>query len=183
MDGSQAEGTPVRGTDNTAWRDEVSAVSPSELTADVYLRSLSPPVGVHDGQVAQIDRLSALSAADSLGALRVSVWGERLCTCDTCAGTGAGQAALDRVEQFERWAERADAPVTLPFERRVVRSGYTSSTQKVLIPPRVLLAVYDRTSLLGVFPHAAGDTQVSVRDAIGAIEAAVATDRGPPVCQ
>lgn len=175
----QSRGTSTEGTDTAAWRARATLGPASELTADVYLRSLSPPAGVHDGQVARIERLSALSASGRLEEVRVSVWGARICLCETCTGTGAGRAALDRVEEFERWAESIDPPATLPFDRRVIRSNYTDSTQEVLVPPVVLLALYDRESLVGVFPHAAGDRQVPVEDAIAAIETAGASDPAP----
>jgi hypothetical protein len=150
------------------------------LTADIYLRSLSPPAGVHDGQVALVERLSALSSAGRLSDLRVSVWGERFCLCDTCAGTSAGRAALERVEEFQRWADRYGAETSLPFERRDVHSNFAPSAREsheALVPPRVLLALYGGESLLGVFPHIAGEDSVSVRDGIDAIEAATTSDQ------
>lgn len=176
---TQQRGQPTRGTSTAAWREDATLGPTSELTADVYLRSLSPPAGVHEGQTARIERLSTLSAAGRLGEVRVSVWGDRICLCETCTGTGAGRAALDRVEEFERWAEEADPAVTLPFERRVVRSRYTDSEQEVLVPPVMLLALYGGESLVGVFPHTAAGGQVPVEDAIAAIEAAGTSDPPP----
>lgn len=43
----------------------------------------------------------------------------------------------------------------------------------------MLLALYDGKSLHGVFPHAAGDRQVSVEDAIVTIETARTPDPTP----
>jgi hypothetical protein len=172
----QPRGTSTEGTDTAAWREGATLGAGPELTADVYLRSLSPAAGVHDGQTARIERLSALSTAGRLGDVRVSVWGDRICLCETCAETGAGRAALDRVEEFERWADEVEPTVTLPFDRRTVRSSYTDSAQEVLVPPVVLLALYDRETLLGVFPHAADGRQVSVEDALVAIETAGTPD-------
>ena len=175
----QPRGTSVEGSGTTAWREEATLGPETELTADVYLRSLSPPAGVHDGQTARIERLSELAAAGRLGDVRVSVWGDRVCLCETCAGTGAGRAALDRVAEFERWADDLDAAVSLPFDRHTIRSSYTDSTQEVLVPPVMLLALYDRESVVGVFPHAAGGREAPVEDAIAAIETTGASDPTP----
>lgn len=172
-------GTSTGAGDTAVWQESATLGPASELTADVYLRSLSPPAGVHDGQAARIERLTTLSAAGRLENVRVSVWGNRICLCETCAGTGPGRAALDRVEEFERWAEDLDPAVTLPFDHRKVRSDYTDSTQDVLVLPVLLLALYDRDSLLGVFPHATDDRQVPVEDALAAIETAETSDPTP----
>jgi hypothetical protein len=171
--------TPSGPTDQTApWRQRAGLAPEAELTADLFLRSLSPPVSVHDTQVEFIDRLSELSAAGRLNDLRVSVWGDRLCLCETCAETGAGRAALDRVEEFEGWIDGFEADASLPFEQRVVSSEYAGSAQEVLVPPFVLLALYTDGDLVAVFPHSAAGERYSVGDALDSIDGLL-TDHAP----
>lgn len=126
----ESRASSAGGTDTRSWRERVARTPPAELTADIYLRSLSPPAGVHDGQVALVERLSALSSAGRLSDLRVSVWGELFCLCDTCAGASAGRAALERVEEFQRWADGYGAETSLPFERRDVHSNFAPSARE-----------------------------------------------------
>jgi hypothetical protein len=148
-------------------------------SVDVYLRSLSPPAGTHDRQAEIIDRLSELSSSDRLDSVSVSVWGERVCLCEVCAGTGSGRAALDRLGEFQNWVETVEGG-ELPFEHRTIRSEYTHTEQGVIVPPCVTMAVYSGDTLVGVFPHSESGETRTVTDALEALEAALEPGRSLP---
>jgi hypothetical protein len=159
-----------RVADLTALLDSGDTVQEDEtLSVDLYLRSLSPPAGTHAGQQSRLERLSELYEAGNLGTLRVSVWGDQLCLCESCASTRAGRRMLDTVEKFEAWAAQADGEVALPLDRRRVQSAYAETDRETLSVPQFLMAVYAGPSLVAVFPHTAGNTSYSVTDGIMAL--------------
>jgi hypothetical protein len=165
----KSEGQGERGSQGA----EVGMTGPVDSpSVDLYLRSLSPPAGTHDQQAEVIDRLSELSSSDRLDGLSVSVWGERVCLCEVCAGTGSGRAVLDRLEEFRSWAGTVEE-AELPFEHRTIRSEYTRTEQGVIVPPCVTMAVYSGDTLVGVFPHSVSDETRTVSDALEALEAAL----------
>jgi len=147
------------------------------VRVDAFVRSLVPPSGAHETQAEIIERLSALGAFGVVEDSTVSIWGRRLCECETCAGTRAGRAVLDRLWEFETWEREQDADVELPFDRREVHSEFTGSVHEVVVPPRVLLAVYGDSTLLGVFPCEVEGEVYTARDGLVALDATTsATD-------
>jgi hypothetical protein len=76
--------------------------------------------------------------------------------------------AIERFEEFERWADRQGASVRPPFE---VRSGksLTGEYRERLVTPLICLALYDQGHLLGVYPHSADEETYNVEDAIATV--------------
>lgn len=149
----------------------------TDLTVDVYLRSLSPPFGAHAAQRSCLETLTGLYEEGKLAGLRVSVWGDRLCLCESCTSTRTARAILDAVETFEEWASDATRDVELPLDRRDIRSTYAGDDREVLSLPGILLAVYADTSLIAVFPHTDSDATYSVSDGVEAVTRLLRSDR------
>lgn len=143
-----------------------------EMVADVFVRSMAPPVGVHDTQVRVLNRLGDLEESGRIDRRTVSVWGERLCRCASCEATGACLAALEKVREFERWAASAEGDVSLQFERQSTTSRIVDSSIDAIVPPRITLAVYVAGNLASVFPCRVPERHWSVGEGIEALERA-----------
>ena len=152
------------------WCNEAELPGEAELFVELNVRSLAPPTGTHEGQTDVIETLSDLESAGVIEELRLCVFGERICPCDTCGDTRPGRAALDRVREYQRWAANLDTEVSIPFERRTIHSEIAETDYEVIVPPRVSLGIYDDATLLGVFPCEIGDTVYTVGDVIEALE-------------
>lgn len=123
-----------------------------DVRVEVFVRSLAPAPAVHAAQVDVVEAVNDLAEAGRIEDATVSIWGERLCPCETCRETGAGRAVLNRVRAIESWAEAVPAAVTVPFDRRSHECGFTDLGGEVIVPPRITVAVYGDGALLGVFP-------------------------------
>lgn len=137
-----------------------------DVRVDVFVRSLAPEPAVHVAQVEVVEAVHDLADDGRIADGTVSIWGERLCPCETCRQTGAGRAVLDRVRAFESWAEAVPAAVTVPFDRRSLECGFTGAETDVIVPPRVTIAVYGDTTLLGVFPCELDGESISAADGL-----------------
>lgn len=131
---------------------------------EVYLRSLSPPAGAKDGQVARLREAQTLVETTPVDDLTVDVWGERICLCDTCADLEAGTAMRNTVRELESWGGEYDASAAPFFERREQESWVTETTYECIVPPRLVVACYVDGQLWGVFPSRFGDVPRSVQD-------------------
>lgn len=152
----------------------------TDVAVDVYLRSLSPPLGAHTAQQSCLETLSGLDEEGKLTSLQVSVWGDRICLCESCTSTRTARAMLDVVQSVEEWASHAARDVEVPLDRRDIRSTYTGDDREVLSLPQILLAVYADTSLIAIFPHTAPGATHSVSDGVRAVTRLVGSDRSVP---
>ena len=144
-----------------AKRERVVEEGPVEVT--VFVRSLSPPLGVRQRQEQILGQLQDLQESDVIDSYQVNLWGGGVCLCDVCSGTSVAESMLDSVEQFEKWAaEQGD--VTLPFERKRVESTVIGRTDRDLVVPSVCLSVTTGAELEGVFPCTVAGESISVTD-------------------
>ena len=143
-----------------------------DVRVDVYVRSMAPPPATHEAQVGLIADLEALAAADVVDESTVTIWGERLCRCETCRETGAGRAVLARVRSFEGWAADVDATVDLPFDFRRLDCEMTGASNEVIVPPRVTLGIHVEGTLRGVFPCVIDGVSISASDGLAMLRRA-----------
>lgn len=160
----------------TAKRERV--VDGGAVEVDVFVRSLSPPLGVRQRQEQILSQLQELQEAGLIDSFQVNLWGGGVCLCDVCSGTSVAESMLENVERFEQWAtDQGD--VTLPFERQQVDSSVLETTSRDLVVPSVCLSITAGTELEGVFPCTVADDTVSVTDFVELLSEAEAaeTDR------
>jgi len=149
-----------------AQREHVVEEGPVEV--DLYVRSLSPPLGIRERQEQILRQLQELHEAAIIDSVRVNLWGEGVCLCDVCSGTGVATSMLDSVERFEQWAAEQGA-VSLPFERERVDSATLERTSRDLVVPSISLSVTTRSDLKAVFPCTVADEPLSVTDFVDSL--------------
>lgn len=154
------------------WRNEAELPDDVDLFVELNVRSLAPPTGTHAGQTEVIRTLSTLESAGVIEELRISVFGERICPCETCEDTRPGRVALDRVREYQRWAANFDTDASVPFDCRNLHSEIAETDYEVIVPPRISVGVYDDARLLGVFPCEIDGTVYTVSDVVAALEPA-----------
>jgi hypothetical protein len=142
-------------------REQIPEAEPVEV--DVFVRSLSPPLGVRERQEQLLEQLSELQSSGVIDAYRVNLWGGGVCLCDVCSGVSVAESMLDNVADFEEWAAEKD-DVELPFERTTVESELAERTVRDLEVPAICLGVYSDSMLSGVFPCQVADQQITVTD-------------------
>lgn len=165
MDGNELADDGVTG-DRLLRTERPRVPSDVDLRVEVFVRSLAPTPAAHVAQVDLVKAVNDLADGGPLADTTVSVWGDRLCRCDTCRDTSAGRAMLDRVRAFEAWAAAVPAAVTVPFDRRCLACGFTGAEADVIVPPGVTIAVYGDASLLGVFPCEVDGESISVAEGL-----------------
>lgn len=154
----------------TAPGERRASLEGATVSAHVFVRSLAPPGGGHDEQVAVLERLDALEDRGPVDAWNVTIWGERLCECEVCTSTAAGRAVTERLRSFGEWAERVDGEVALPFERREVTSEFAGTEIEALVPPRLTIAVFADDRLSRVYPCRVDGIHYSVTDGLDWLE-------------
>jgi hypothetical protein len=147
-------------------REQIPEGEPMEV--DVFVRSLSPPLGVRERQEQLLKQLSELQSSGVIDAYHVNLWGGGVCLCDVCSGVSVAESMLDNVANFEEWATEKEH-VELPFERTTVESEMAERTVRDLEVPAICLGVYSGSMLSGVFPCQVGDEQITVNDYISAL--------------
>lgn len=155
-----------------AWTDDVGDAfdEANDARVDLFVRSMSPPVGASTGQETAIERLQALVDASVIDDFTVSVWGERICLCDTCTSTDAVAYMLEKIRDLERWGEEYDASVREFFEERSQSSSIVDEERETLTPPRITAALYLDGSIAGAFPCRMGGRTCSVSDFFATVE-------------
>jgi hypothetical protein len=134
-----------------------------EVEFDVFVRSLSPPLGIRQRQEQLFSQLQELQSAGHIDSYRVNLWGGGVCLCDVCSGTSVAESMLDTVEEFEEWAADNEE-MTLPFERNTVDSAVLEQTNSDLVVPSMCLSVRVETDIRGVFPCTVAGESISVTD-------------------
>ena len=137
---------------------------------DVFVRSLLPPLGSKGTQEALLQHLNDLTAEGILDDVSVTVTGNRLCLCETCAETDAGTHLLDSLRELDEWGGEFDASVTPFFETRALDSDLTDETARALVPPRITVALYCDETIAGVFPCEMGDSTFATEDLVAALD-------------
>jgi len=119
------------------------------VEAAMYVRSLSPPLGVRQRQEDLLAQLTDLRDSGILDDFGVNLWGGGICLCDVCRDGTVAESMLRNVREFEAWADEREG-VSLPFERRTVESKITETTVRDLDVPAICLAVRSDEELAGV---------------------------------
>ncbi len=136
-----------------------------EVELDIFVRSLSPPLGIRQRQEQLFSQLQDLQSAGRIDSYRVNLWGGGVCLCDVCSGTSIAESMLNTVEELEQWAATQEA-LTLPFERKTVESDMVDQTGSKLTVPSMSLTVRVESDICGVFPCTVGGESVSVTDCV-----------------
>ena len=160
--------------------EDAMGLEGAKISVEVFVRSLAPPGGVHDEQLAILERLEVFEDAGPVDDWSVTIWGDRLCECEVCTSTTAGRLASERVREFRNWSERADESVSLPFEHREVTADVTGTDFEAMVPPRLTIAIYDEDQLLRVYPCTADGTHYTVTDGLDWLELAGRPVPRPP---
>jgi hypothetical protein len=95
----------------------------------------------------------------------VQAWPDKVPLSDTTPYT----EVVDLFDRFTLWADRHDVSITPPFGVRTQSTITSEDTRRVLSTPMMCLAVYQGRRLTAVYPHADGNEQYSVTDAIAAL--------------
>jgi hypothetical protein len=157
----------------TAKRERVVEEGPVEV--DVFVRSLSPPLGVRQRQEQIFSQLQEIQETGLIDRFNVNLWGGGVCLCDVCSGTSTAESMLDSVEQFEQWADD-EGDVRLPFERQQVDSAVMDRTSRELVVPSVCLSVTTGADIAGVFPCTVAGESISVTDVVDLLSEASAVE-------
>ena len=164
----------------TTRRERVVEEGATEV--DVFVRSLSPPLGVRQRQEQILGQLQELQTAGLIDSFQVNLWGGGVCLCDVCSRTGVAASTLDSVDRFEQWAaDQGD--VTLPFERREVDSTIVGRTKRELVVPSMCLSVATDTEVIGVFPCTVAGETISVTDFVDLLVATDGVETDRPINQ
>lgn len=132
-----------------------------DLTVACYVRApmLLEPVDAH------VETLRACEREGTIENLLLRSWPEQV-----RLGDGSpDREVLERFEEFESWADRRGVSVRPPFEVRERTSSVTGEFSERLVTPLIALALYDGSSLVGVYPHSADGETYTVEDAIAAV--------------
>ena len=162
------------------WLDRhVEQITESEeVSVEVFVRSLSPPLGVRGRQEALLRQLSELHSSGIVDSFDVDLWGNGVCLCDVCASEAVAKSTHDKVDEFEAWAAEAET-VRLPFERRTRESLLAQTTVEDLQVPAICLGVYSDSALRGVFPCSVSGQHIPVTDYLAALSDQTATEIDP----
>lgn len=136
-----------------------------EVELDIFVRSLSPPMGVRQRQEQLFSQLQELQSAGRIDSYRVNLWGGGVCLCDVCSGTSIAKSMMDTVEELEQWAATQEE-VTLPFERKTVESSMVDQASSDLTVPSMSLTVRVESDICGVFPCTVAGESISVTNCI-----------------
>jgi len=144
--------------------------SADDRRVEVYVRSMLPPLGAKSAQEGLIERLETLSAESTIDGVSVTVTGDRLCLCETCAATDAERDLLDRIAEIDEWGDDHGATASPFFETRDLDSSMAGETARALVPPRVCAALYCDDALAGVFPCRIEGRSYAVTDLVDALD-------------
>lgn len=136
-----------------------------ELRVKFYTRSFMPE-GAEDIQDQVLDRLNQLREQEVLDEFECEVWGKRVCTSRSA---DFGQDAIDTVGQFRAWAEANGASLLPFFDERTQHSKITGEEHSELVFPMMCMAVYRDDDLVGVYPHADGESVQTIPDFLASL--------------
>lgn len=170
--------------DRQRWTDRPTISADETIRVEMLVRSMAPAPGTHDAQVDLVETARRLEAAGTISDATLSIWGERLCRCQSCRETTVGREYLERIRAFEAWGERVQAGIDLPFRDRRLECRFTGTETPVIVPPRVTIAVYGDATVRGVFPCEVDGTPVSAAaglERLGGARRGTAEGDGGPI--
>lgn len=150
------------------WERKVESLIGGEMSCDVFVRSLCPPVGAHAQQERVIERLQKHERDGTVTDVSVHVLGEAICPSSCVARSAAGNELLEKVQTIRDWSSVHDTDTV--FKVREVHSSITGETYLKLIPPRICLLVSSGESAELVFPHETEELNVCVTSFLDALE-------------
>lgn len=165
-DGTTGGSGPVRVSDveeRGRWNPTAAAIDRDRRRVVVRLRSLAPDA-TDERQRSVLDRLDRLVERGVVGDLDVGVWGRRV---PEDATTRPERRLYD---EWERWAGTEDSRLTPAFRRCEVGSMLTDECRRVIEFPVLCFAVYERGSIVAVYPHTGERGTVSVHDGLERLE-------------
>ena len=137
----------------------------NELRVKLYTRSFMPD-GAEGVQERVLARLNQLCERDILDDFECEVWGKRVCTSRS---SDFGQDAIETVGQFRAWAEANGASLLPFFDERTQHSKITGEEHSEIIFPMMCMAVYRDDDLVGVYPHADGESVRTISDFLASL--------------
>lgn len=165
MDDIADSQTGARDTDHWTRTLLRTVAGRADLQVRLYTRSAVPAFGTRSYYDEVCARIESLVDEGVLEGWEREIWGGHLdpaavsrADSDTARDTSNGSTAAD----VRAWAERHG--LASPFEERKRQSTVLDETDRVLVPPHVLVAVEDDRSLLGVAPCGDGEQTTTVMD-------------------
>ncbi|MDG5776820.1 HTH domain-containing protein [Haloarculaceae archaeon H-GB11] len=140
------------------------------IRLELYVRSLTPTVGIHGPQERVLERLRALDSEDVVDACTVNVWGSHIALEGEATQTSVGRTALDTVAHVREWASSNEIDVEPFFDERTVDCEMTGESYSVLVPPSMCLLVFGDDKLSCVVPCSRAGRTVSLSEFLTAVE-------------
>ncbi|WP_338727208.1 HTH domain-containing protein [Haladaptatus sp. DJG-WS-42] len=133
----------------------------SATRLELYVRSLAPSVArkQQDRVIAQLKSLKDAAAIDEY---TIEVWGKEVCATTEAARTDAGKQVLEKITEFETWAERNGRSLSSVFEVHEIDSAITGDQYTSIVLPLMVLAEYHDDDLIGVAPCAYEGVPVTI---------------------
>ncbi|MFB6079998.1 MAG: HTH domain-containing protein [Haloferacaceae archaeon] len=148
----------------------------TDLTVDLYVRADAP---CPERRTTVIERLKRLERTNRIAGFTVHPW-PRAVSLDLAAELDDDDGILGVFRSLETGADRKGHRIRPPFDVRTSRSTITGETDERLVLPVLCLAVYGDRDLLGVYPCTAGESVLTVGDALDALATGDETVLGPP---
>lgn len=127
----------------------------SNCRVDVFLRSITPTLGGHATRRNRFEGLEAAVEQGTIDTYDVTVLGDEICLCDSCAANYMDESWSDLVDTIRDWEyEELDAS---GFVVRTVSSSITNERYRAVVPPEISFGIYLDDSLVGVFPCEDGE--------------------------
>lgn len=133
------------------WKTYRSGVRTGETQqAEVFVRSLGPPLGTHGHQSRVFGTLDEAVESGNLDGYETTITGERLCLCESCLELKLGRALVAKLVRIRDLRDQDIEPIG--FDTKRVESAITDEQYRVLIPPSCCLSVTVDDTVHGVFP-------------------------------
>lgn len=145
------------------WEEKVkSLVTEQNVTIDVFVRSLCPPVGAHSQQERIIEQLQRYEQENIVDDVSVQVLGEAICPGSCVARSAVGAELLEKIEAIQNWSSVHGTETV--FQVREVNSSITDESYTKLVPPRLCLLVATQAEPELVFPHQVDGNNVCISE-------------------
>lgn len=141
----------------------------AETRLELYVRSLAPGAA-REQQDRIINQLDNLKEAEAIADYNIEVWGREVSTTAAASRTEAGRRVLDKVQEFERWADRNGRSLSSVFEVHEVDSAITGEQYESIVLPLMVLAEYHDDELVGVAPCAYEGAPVTIDECLATLD-------------
>lgn len=138
----------------------------SERVLELFLRA-QLDFGAQRQQRKVIDHLTELEESGQIDDFDVTVWGREISPDGPLQGTEFHDRLLDRVHQFEEWADKNGVSTKFTFYHREATSRLIDDSYTVIGLPVICLAEYEGDELCGIYPCHEGGELCTVHDFLG----------------